>query len=154
MRLGLRKITLTPAGVEDGATAEDEEVGTGTADEVDARSVVVGAADEVTTVATGLDEAELDVGTGVGEELGRGDGDDWDAGIEEGFVPEPMGLGTAIETVQVLTSRTASFPWSSLIGVRTITQVCVTGPEPLEKKRTSVSDATNSGRGMTYELIV
>jgi hypothetical protein len=141
---------LTPVGMEDGATGvgtevgtEDEEVGTGTADdeaddaEVDARGVVTEADDGEITVAVGLDEAgliELDVGTGAWEVLGRGtEGDcgSWDANIDEGFVPEPMGLGTAIATVQVLTSRTASFPWSSLIGVRTITQVWVTGPEPV-----------------------
>lgn len=38
-----------------------------------------------------------------------------------------------------------------MIGVRTMTQVSVTGPEALEKE---ISDATESSRTKTYELIV
>jgi hypothetical protein len=153
---GTEDAPLAPIGVEDGATdagTEDADDGTagadnGTADaddgtgiaddeaddaEVDARSVVVIADGEVTTVTTGLGGVgliELNVGTGAGSRTVEGDGVGWDADTDGGLVPEPMGLGTAIATVQVLTSRTASFPWSSLIGVRTITQVWVTAPEP------------------------
>jgi len=56
-------------------------------------------------------ETEFEFGTGTAGELGRaaGESDDaiGDAGIGGDLAPEPAGPG---ETVQVLTSRTASFP--------------------------------------------
>ena len=111
---------------------ETEEEGTGTG------SVDVGTSDEVTIVATGLDK------TCGGMTLE----DPVEAGldIDEEFVPEPE------DRVQVFTSCTAGLPCASVIGVRAMIQVCVTGPEGLERK---ISGATDSRTEvMTYELIV
>jgi len=85
-------------------------VGAGTGSE-DTPSSPTGVGDGATDVVTGtaVDDTSVDVKT------------DDDEGESE--------LGVAIDTVQVLTSRTASFPCSSVIGVRVMTQVWVTGPE-------------------------
>jgi len=63
--------------------------------------------DDGTTVAAGVGLLEL--GDDVGKVI-EDDGRVWDVDIDGEGVPEPTELGMAVETVQVLTSRTASFP--------------------------------------------
>jgi len=66
--------------------------------------------DDGTTVAAGLDEVGL---IELGDDVGKVVEDDdrvWDVDIDGEGVLEPTELGMAVETVQVLTSRTASFP--------------------------------------------
>lgn len=138
-------------GTEDAEAGTDaEEVGTGTeevgtettGDETDEEgigtgSVDVGTGDEVTTVATGLDET-----------CGMALEDPVEAGldIDGEFVPEPE------DKVQVFTSCTAGLPCTSVIGVRAMIQVCVTGPEGLKRR---ISGATHSRTEvMTYESII
>ena len=69
---------------------------------------------------------EVEVGRAIDEEFAPEEVEVGRA-IDEEFAPEPAG-----ERVQVFTCRTASFPWLSVIGVRTMTQVWLTGPEGLE----------------------
>lgn len=76
---------------------------------------------------TGVGDGATDVGT---EDVVAGTAvDDTSVDVKTDDDEGESGLGVATDTVQVLTSRTASFPCSSVIGVRVMTQVWVTGPE-------------------------
>lgn len=97
-----------------------------------------------------VDEAPPDVSVDDEPDVSVDDDPEFEVSVEVAFVEEPelpLLFTGSIDRVQVLTSRTAGLPWSSVIGVSCTTHFCVMSPAGLyESERWVAANNTACAR--------